>query len=117
MFKICKSCGYQWKTRETFLSDPNVEVLGYQIFFSNLKLGVFLFNHSCHTTLAVEADLLLNLYKGSFHYERKPGKARSCPGVCMNENFLSPCSDECRCAFISKMLNILKNWEKAKENP
>lgn len=116
MFKICNSCGYQWETRERFLSDPNIEVAGYQVFFANLKEGVFLFHHSCGTTLAVEAADLLDLYEGTFYSERNPVKGRNCPGRCLTENFLSPCSDTCKCAFISKLLDIFKNWEKT-EHP
>lgn len=112
MFKICNSCNHKWETRENFLSDPDISVTGYQTFFSNLKLGVFLFNHSCGTTLAIEADQLLDLYKGAFYEERKPVEGRKCPGRCLNENILSPCSETCKCAFISKLLDTLKNWEK-----
>jgi len=83
MFKICNSCGYQWETREQFLSDLNVEVVGYQTFFSNLTMGLFLFNHSCSTTLAIEATSFMDLYKGTFHQERKPVKGRNCPGRCL----------------------------------
>jgi hypothetical protein len=112
MFKICNSCGKQWETREGFLSDPEIEVTGYQTFFSNLKVGLFLFNHSCHTTLSIESELLLDLYKGPFHHDRNPVKGRKCPQKCLTENYLSPCSDTCKCSFISKLLSILKNWEK-----
>ena len=112
MFKICHSCPCQWETREDFLSDPDIEAIGYQVFFENLKLGLFLFNHSCGTTLSIEAKYLLDLYKGPFHPDRKPGKRKKCPGLCLNENILNPCSDECRCAFVSKTLKILKQWEK-----
>ncbi|MDD9304145.1 MAG: hypothetical protein HUK40_18070 [Desulfobacter sp.] len=110
MFKICRTCGHQWKTREAFLSDPAIEVSGYQFFFENLKQGLFLFNHSCGTTLSIEADLLLDLYDGPFHPDRNPASDRKCPGRCLNNNILNPCSDECRCAFISKTLEILKQW-------
>lgn len=112
IFKVCNTCGHQWETRDRFLSDPGIEAVGYQVFFENLKLGLFLFNHSCGTTLSVEADRLLDLYDGPFYPDRKPASGRNCPGRCLNENILSPCSDECRCAFISKMLQILKQWEK-----
>lgn len=112
MFKICNKCGCQWETREKFLSDPDIEVVGYQVFFENLKIGLFLFNHSCHTTISVEADLLLDLYKGVFYPDRKPVADRKCPGRCLTDNILSPCSDECRCAFVSNILQILKQWDK-----
>ena len=113
MFKICNSCGYQWEKRENFLSDPNIEATGYQTFFSNLKVGLFLLNHSCGTTLAIDASFFLDLYKGAFYHDRKPIKGRKCPGKCLTENILSPCSDTCKCSFISKLLNTLENWEKS----
>jgi len=112
MFKTCNSCGDQWETREHFLSDPDVTAKGYQIFFTNLTQGLFLFNHSCGTTLAIEAEALLDLYNGTIYDERRPAKDRHCPGRCMMENIMSPCSDRCKCAFISTLLNQLKNWEK-----
>ena len=112
MFKRCNKCGVQWESRNDFLADPNIAVVGYQVFFENLKMGLFLFNHSCNTTVSVEADLLLDLYKGTFHTHRHPTGDRKCPGRCLNENILSPCSDECKCAFISKLLTILKHWKK-----
>lgn len=95
------------------MSDPAIKAVGYQVFFENLKTGLFLFNHSCQTTLSVDADLLLDLYDGVFHSGRKPDAQRNCPGRCLNENILSPCSDECRCAFISKLLEVINQWEKA----
>lgn len=112
MFKSCNTCGAQWETREAFLSDPDIEAVGYQVFFENLKTGLFLFNHSCGTTLAVEAELVLDLYDGPFHPDRNSAEDRACPGRCLNENILSPCSDECRCAFVSEVLRILSHWEK-----
>ncbi len=113
IFKNCNSCGQHWESRDDFLSDPDLEVVGYQTFFSNLKLGLFLFNHSCDTTLAIEADVFLDLYKGEYHDTRVPVKDVECPGRCLNKNILSPCSSKCKCAFVSTLLGTLKHWEKA----
>ncbi len=109
MFKQCNKCGYQWETRDEFLSDKSINVVGYQVFFEDLKFGLFLFNHSCNTTIAIETNLLLDLYDGPFFSDRKPNN-RKCPGRCLNENVLKPCSSECRCAFISKIMQAIKNW-------
>lgn len=106
MFKQCNTCGEQWKTRDAFLSDNDIEVIGYQVFFQNLRLGLFLFNHSCGTTMSVEAEKLLDLYTGPVYTERK-NDGRKCPGRCLNENIMSPCSDECRCAFISQIMQTI----------
>ena len=94
---------------DDFLSDETIRVIGYQVFFQDLKLGMFLFNHSCNTTIAIDTDLLLDLYDGPFFFDRKPD-GRECPGRCLNVNILSPCSRECRCAFISEIMQVVKNW-------
>ncbi len=109
MFKRCNKCGSKWENRDDFLSDKNIDVVGYQVFFKNLKLGVFLFNHSCNTTMAVEAKFLLDLHDGTFSLERNPD-SRECPGRCLNDNIMSPCSSDCRCAFISEIMKVIKNY-------
>jgi hypothetical protein len=109
MFKQCNKCGHQWETRDKFLSDKKIRVIGYQVFFEDLKFGLFLFNHSCNTTIAIDTNLLLDLYDGPLFLERKQG-SRKCPGRCLNENIASPCSSECRCAFISEIMQVIKNW-------
>ena len=109
MFKQCNKCGGQWETRDDFLADGEVEIIGYQVFFQNLRLGLFLFNHSCGTTMAVKAEALLDLYTGPVYRERK-NDGRDCPGRCLNKNITSPCSEECRCAFISRIIQIVKGW-------
>lgn len=108
MFKQCNKCNHQWETRDDFLSDKTLQVIGYQVFFEDLKFGLFLFNHSCHTTIAVDTELLMDLYDGPIFSDRKPD-GRKCPGRCLNENILSPCSRECKCAFIHEIMQIIKN--------
>ncbi len=109
MFKQCNKCSHQWETRDDFLSDKTIRVIGYQVFFEDLKFGLFLFNHSCNTTIAIDTALLLDLYDGPFFVDRKPD-GRECPGRCLNKNILSPCSRECKCAFISEIMQVIKNW-------
>lgn len=109
-FKICNKCGEKWSSRDTFLRDETVTPIGYQVFFEDLKQGLFLFNHSCDTTIAIQTDYFLDLYPGPFHEGRVKSDKRKCPGKCLTQNFLSPCSDKCRCAFISKMIDILKKY-------
>ena len=58
MFEACPMCNEVWVTREAFLSDPRVAVVGYQADFEALETGLFLFNHrepGCGTTLVIEA--------------------------------------------------------------
>ena len=46
-FKTCSKCGFVWPGRLSFLSDPQLRIVGYQVDFDKLKAGLFLFNHSC----------------------------------------------------------------------
>ena len=63
-FKVCTLCGETWKSREAFLADPRVRVIGYQVHFQDLQTGMFLFNHdACCTTLAIDASLFTDLYQ------------------------------------------------------
>jgi hypothetical protein len=51
-FKKC-SCGCRWKSREDFIGDPNIKMLGLQESDSMTISDMYLFNHSCHNTIAV----------------------------------------------------------------
>jgi hypothetical protein len=63
MFKRCTCCGKEWKTKEDFLADKEVELIGYQ--WNRLIVaagmppdGLVVFTHSrdnCGTSLSVIA--------------------------------------------------------------
>ncbi len=38
-FKVCPMCHANWETREVFLSDPDVVLVGYQALFEDLQAG------------------------------------------------------------------------------
>ncbi len=110
-FKKC-SCGVVWPDRLKFLSDPEVEIVGYQIHFENLELGLFLFNHmKCGSTIAIEAKNFTDLYKGPVFKERKTGK-KGCPGHCLHSEELRPCPSKCECAFVRNVIVLIKTWKK-----
>ena len=44
-FKECSTCFNAWKTRDGFLKDPKIQIIGYQANFKHLELGLLLFNH------------------------------------------------------------------------
>ena len=44
-FKKC-SCGSKWKSREDFMADPNIRMLGLQKSYSPALADLYLFNHS-----------------------------------------------------------------------
>lgn len=113
-FKKCPSCGYSWITREEFFSDPMVKIIGYQVKFGELELGLLLFNHNvidCGTTMAIEADDFKDLYDGPI-YSKRLTDTDKCQNYCQNENNLSPCPAECECAYIREVIQIIKHWPK-----
>jgi hypothetical protein len=111
-FKRCTCAGaVPWRTRDDFLSDPGVVLIGYQANFEELKAGFFLFNHSCHTTLSVKVDQFLDLYDGPVFRERATN-GPACQGFCLHRGALNPCPAHCECAFVREILQILRNWKK-----
>ena len=51
---------------DAFLGDPRIEIIGYQAHFEELKLGIFLFNHICKATLAIQVDKFKHLSRFSY---------------------------------------------------
>ncbi|MDZ4198482.1 MAG: hypothetical protein U1E27_04260 [Kiritimatiellia bacterium] len=106
-FKVC-SCGARWSTREEFLKDPSIQLVGYQADFEDLRLGLFLFNHSaCRTTLALPAGLFRDLYDGPIFVKRATG-GPTCQGYCLHRDNLDPCPAECECAYVREILQRLR---------
>jgi hypothetical protein len=102
-------CGFVWSTREDFLSDPDVALIGYQVNFSHLLAGFFLFAHSCATSLAVRAAEFADLYDGPI-FEKPLTGSDSCPGYCLRKDELDSCSARCECAYVREILQIIKDW-------
>ncbi len=112
-FKVCPLCGETWKSREAFLADPCVRVIGYQVYFQDLEAGMFLFNHDpCRTTLAIEASHFTDLYDGPMLAGRKTG-TQQCPAYCLRQGEIRPCPAECECAYVRDVLDTVARWEKA----
>jgi len=112
-FKVCTFCGETWRSREAFLVDPCVRVIGYQVHFQDLLAGMFLFNHDvCHTTLAIEASHFTDLYDGPTLVGRKTG-TQQCPAYCLRQGEVRPCPVECECASVRDVLDRIARWEKA----
>lgn len=110
-FKQCTCCKHDWKTREEFLKDPGVELIGYQVSFNELLLGLLLFNHTCGTTVAIPVNRLRDLYTGSIYETRKTG-TKECPGYCLRQRELKPCPVQCECAWIRDLIQIVSKMEK-----
>ena len=89
VFKICPMCGFRWESRESFLTDPSIAIIGYQACFTELTAGYFLFNHSCAGTLAILVEAMLDLYHGPVYAEPMVGSSE-CPQHCLHEDELAP---------------------------
>ena len=94
-----------------FLSDPAVHLVGYQANIANPPQGVFLFNHSCHSTLGILAQRFLDLHDGPMFKEHM-AETPDCPRHCLNEAELRPCPVHCECAYVRDVLQIVKDWPK-----
>jgi hypothetical protein len=112
-FKVCPKCAYPWSTRDQFLRDPTLKLIGYQANFKALKTGILLFNHSCRTTLALQAHDFVDMYDGPVFVERATG-SDDCAGHCLHQSDLAPCPARCECAFIRQILQAILDWPKAK---
>ena len=112
-FKICPSCGTNWKSREDFLSDPDIDLVGYQVHFEELTAGLFLFNHLCKTTMSILAADFIDLYNGPVFSERA-NATEACEELCLNDDELEPCHAKCECAYVREILQIIRKWPKRK---
>jgi hypothetical protein len=111
-FKKCSCCEIPWFTRDEFLNDGNLKIIGYQANFSRLELGYFLYNHlTCQSTIAIPAALFKDLYEGPIFSERLTG-SEPCPGYCLDKEILEPCVARCECAYVREILQILRDWPK-----
>ncbi len=110
-FKKCSKCGFVWAQRASFLSDPSLHMIGYQVNFDELMAGMFLFNHDCGTSLAISADDFRDLYDGPMFTERLNG-TKECGDHCLHESDLQPCPAQCECAYVREIVQMILNWPK-----
>jgi hypothetical protein len=114
-FKECPSCRRTWPGYADFLDDPAIHLIGYQVFFDDQGGGLFLFNHSCGTTLSIDVDSLQPLYNGPLYAKSSGIGAASCPGLCLVREGNRPCPENCECASVRVILQRIKQWRKRGE--
>ena len=109
VFKICSGCEHVWETREDFINDENVLYIGYQANFSHLEAGFFLFNHdtTCRSTIALEVKKFRDLYDGPVFNESFMG-SKFCQGLCTKKSNTERCENECECAFVREIIQVIK---------
>ena len=112
IFKTCSCSKTPWFSRDEFLADSNIYLVGYQANFGDFVLGLFLFNHlTCQSTIGIPASLFTDLHDGPVFSERLPGPEQ-CPGYCLHIEVLHPCRAECEGACVREILQILRDWPK-----
>lgn len=114
--KTCAVCRKSWNDRNEFLADPDIMIIGYQVHFKDLNSGLFLFNHSCNTSLAIKVGRFTDLYNGPIFKESKMGTGE-CPDYCLRGSDLSPCPSRCECAYVREIIEIIRKWPKQKNKP
>ncbi len=110
-FKKCSKCGFVWSERTTFISDPDLQMIGYQADFEELMAGLFLFLHVCGTSLAIAADAFQDLYDGPIFKARLNG-TRECSGLCLHKNDLRRCRAKCECSYVREIVQVILKWPK-----
>lgn len=111
-FRKCTVCDKVWASREEFLADTELKVIGYVAHFRELETGLILLNHSsCGNTISVPAGGFRDLYDGPLFQERRTGKA-DCPGYCLHQDELRPCPAHCECAYVRTILDKIAHWKK-----
>lgn len=115
-FKVCTLCKAVWNTREEFLSDPEIELAGYQVAYGDLKGGLFFFRHlkeGCYTTLALGVKDFTDLSdRPVLSSHGKPPEG--CPGFCVRKDSLDSCPNECECVWVRDILQVIRTREKQK---
>jgi hypothetical protein len=112
LFKTCSGCKTPWFSRDEFLQDSNIVLVGYQVNFGDRVLGYFLFNHAlCQSTIGIPAGHFKDLHDGPIFSECLAG-SEQCPGHCLNSQILDPCPAKCEGAYVRNILQILREWPK-----
>jgi len=110
-FKICPKCSHQWHTREDFLSDPGLVIIGFMANLDEFGKGSYLFNHilprnKCNGTLGVYVEDFMDLYEGPLYEDLHYG-TEECFGHCARVDDLQRCKVKCRNAVAREIVQIL----------
>jgi hypothetical protein len=108
-FKHCTLCQARWETPLAMTEDPSLKALGMVVDFEDPYRTLFLFNHTCGTTLSLTADDLLPLLP-SLSGEMLAG-LEGCPRHCFKFDNLEPCGESCNNAPLRQLLSNLSKRE------
>lgn len=110
-FKVCTKCKTVWKSREDFIKDPQVKIIGFMANNESVEDGVYLFNHllpdnACNTTMGLFVADFLDLYEGQIYSELEMG-SKNCSGHCRKIDDLEQCRAHCRNAVARHIIQKL----------
>ena len=109
VFKSCSVCKKSWSSRDDFLTDRDVTLIGYQPNFNDLELGTLMFNHDaqgCGTTLEIEIERFSDLYDGPRYMASLRG-TDECSGHCLRIENLKSCNKPCANGWARKVARIV----------
>jgi hypothetical protein len=109
-FKACPNCGHVWQTRNDFIIDTEVNLVGYQSNITDIEKGVFLFNHNvdkCGSTIALQVRDFMDLYTGLKFSEPKIGTVE-CEKRCLEYSDIERCNVDCKYAHIREIMQFLR---------
>lgn len=109
----CTMCDTRWDDIESFITDEELDVCGYQARFDVPSDGLILVTHmaeQCGTTLGVRVAEIRPLYDGPMYPERKTG-SDECPGLCLLEGRLEDCTVECSMAWVRHVIQAMRRHE------
>lgn len=119
-FMTCSKCGYTWQTRDQFLDDPTIKIIGFQADIETPENSLYLFNHdladdSCGSTIAIFVSHFLDMYDGPIYDEVIFG-SETCSGHCARIDDMELCKNPCRNAVAREiMIQILERQSGHKE--
>jgi len=108
MFKICNKCKTEWNSRDDFLNDPDIAMIGLMANNDDYKKGAYLFTHrlsddSCNTSIGLHVINFLDMYNGEMYDTLKIGMDE-CSGHCVTINELGNCSAHCSNAIAREIM-------------
>lgn len=111
--KTCAMCSTDWPDLESFVTDPQLQIVGYQARFDRPNEGIVLVTHmrpGCRTTLGITVEQLRTLYSGPEHTRRMTGAAE-CKGLCLENGCLEDCEAPCQMAWVRRIIQFMRRHE------
>jgi hypothetical protein len=98
-FRSCGMCRKQWPTRQDFISDPELRLLGLQAVPDFPDANLLVFEHECGTSVSVLASRLRDLVPDAEADDPSLPLLQgteSCSGFCNRLESLEACDRRCR---------------------